>query len=295
MAIDVTIRAGLFSRKPLPLDVIIGTKLEYGNTEAYVQTMPGELGRNEFIAYLPDQIGRGFQVIWHEGENRRVVLRQPLPCCMEELREFYRTVERIVCFWKGSLNVDGKATSLKAFLNTLEECLKFNEQAIRDLGKDILDAFEGRYEIYGAVWPLRPGHAEGRMFMLTPESYDQWLHEKQVIDACYWPVAYAVKEDGKSGIALAGFDPIDVPCIYPNKVPPDGFSIPDSRTGHRVPVTEWMIIVKDDTGVICEIPYDEFREKLPANKVSRYDSDKILIQPMTGEELRAVFGKSEEH
>lgn len=293
MAIDVTIRASLFSRKPLPLDVIIGADLHYGNAEDYVQTMDGEVGQHEFIAYLPDHIGRGFQVIWHEGERKRVVLRQPLPCCREEMIEFYHTVERIVTFWKGSLNVDGKATSLKAFLGTLDENQRFNENTIRDLGMDILNGFEGQYEIYGAMWPLRPGHPEGRLFLLSPESYGKWLHEKQEIDACYWPVVYGVMPDEMVGIAISRFCPYDVPAIYPDKVSAD-FTTRDPQTGRSVPVTQWILTVDDGEDKFCEISYDEFRSKLPAEKVSRYDSHKILIQPMTGEELRAIYAPKEQ-
>ena len=51
---------------------------------------------------------------------------------------------------------------------------------------------------------------------------------------------------------------------------------------------------KDEEGLICEIPYEEFRAKLPADKVSRYDNDMILIQPMTGEELRAIYSSKEQ-
>ncbi len=133
MAIDVIIKAGMFRRVPLPFDVIIGDKLHYGNAEDYVQTMDGQVGKREFIAYLPEHIGRGFLVIWHEGESRRVVLRQTLPCCEPELREFYETVKRIAEFWKGRLIVDGRPTTLKAFQNTLEDNIRFNMQAVRDL------------------------------------------------------------------------------------------------------------------------------------------------------------------
>ncbi len=293
MAIHVIIQAGVFHRKPLPLDIIIGDVLHYGNTEDYVQTMEGEVGQHEFIAYLPDHIGRGFQVIWHEGENKRVVLRQPLPCCREELNEFYRTVERIMTFWKGSLNVDGKATSLKSFLGTLEDNQRINEQAISDLGRDILNGCEGQHEIYGAMWPLCPGYPEGRLFLLSAENYGKWLHEKQVIDICYWPVVYGVMPDEKVGIAISGFGPYEVPAIYPNKVS-DDFKIRDPQTGRPVPVTKWLVNVDDGKEKFCEISYNEFRAKLPPEKISRYDSHKILIQPMTGEELRTIYSPIEQ-
>lgn len=288
MAIDVIIKAGLFHKKPLPFEVIIGDELFYGNTEDYVQTMDGQVGKREFIAFLPEHIGRGFQVIWHEGESRRVVLRQTLPCCEPELREFYETVKRIAEFWKGHLTVDGKPTTLKAFLNTLADNISFNIQAARDLGRDILNSAEYGYEIYGAMWPLRPGEPEGRMFLLSPETFGEWLHEKQVIDACYWPVVYGVMKDGQSAMAGTIYSPLEVPYIYLDKVP-DGYKTMDERTGKHVPVTTWWIVVKDGEGAECEISYQEFRAKLPADKVSRYDKDMILIQPMMPEEIRAIY------
>lgn len=291
MAIDVKIKAGLFHRVPLPFEVIIGDTLHYGNTEDYVQTMEGEVGEKEFIAYLPDHIGRGFSVFWHEGESRQVVLRQTLPCCEAELREFYQTVKRIAEFWKGSLVVDGKATRLNAFLNTLEDNVRYNLEAVRELGRDILNAGEYSYEIYGALWPLRPGDEEGRLFMLQPEAFGSWLHEKQEIDACYWPIEYGVTPDGQSAMALTGFSPLEVPCIYLDKVPKE-YKTRDSRTGSYVPVTQWLINVSDDEGMICEIPYEEFRAKLPESKISRYDKMMILIQPMTAEELRTIYSQA---
>ena len=289
MAINVEIRAGWFVHKPLPLEVIIGDEFAYGNDEDCVQTMVGELGRWKLIAYLPDNIGRGCEVIWHEGERNRVVLRQNLPCSKEELKAFYRMNERICQYWRGKLHVDGKRMSLKAFMATKTETERINEQAIRDLGKKLLDGYENRIEIGGAMWPLRPGREEGRLFLLSSDEFGDWLNEKQKIDACYWPVVYAEKKDGHGVVALTQFGPWEVPAIYLNQVPPKTFTIRSPQTGRSVQVEEWHIRVMDDSGLFCVMPYAEFRAKLPENKISRYDSDKILIQPMTSEELRAIY------
>lgn len=288
MGVLVKLTSSMFHRRPLPVHTILGEKLAYGNTEDYAQTICGEMGRREFIAYLPEHIGRGFQVIWHEGEKRSVTLRLPQPCCEAELREFYETVKRIAEFWKARISVNGKATTLRKFLSTLAENISINVQAVRDLGRDIINRKACGYEIYGAMWPLRPGEREGRQFMLSPESFGEWLHEKQEIDACYWPIVYGVGQDGRSAKAVTIFNPFEVPCIYLDKVP-DGFTTMDTHTGRRVPVTEWTIIVNDGEGLSCEITYEEFRSGLPADRVSRYDDAMILIQPMTGEEIRAVY------
>ncbi len=126
------------------------------------------------------------------------------------------------------------------------------------------------------------------MFMLAPQSFDAWLHEKQEVDACYWPIVYGVMRDGQSAMAGTIYNPLEVPYIYLDKVP-EGYTTLDSRTGKRVPVMVWWIVVKDGEGLEREISYQEFRAKLPVDKVSRYDKDKILIQPMTSEEIRAIY------
>lgn len=288
MAIHVILEAGLFHHVPLPFDVIIGDKLAYGDAEKYVQTMTGEIGEKEFIAYLPEQIGRGFQVFWHEGEARRVVLRLPLPCCEPEMREFYQTVQRIAEFWKARLIVDGKRTSLKAFMATLEENVRFNADTIREVGKKIVSETGCTVEILGAMWPLRPGVEEGRMFMLDPDSFAEWLHEKQAIDACYWPLVYAAP-DNESVEGWVNFGPLGVPGIYRNHTPPSGFTTPHPVTGRHVPVVAWRVMISDDDDPICQLSYEAFRAKLPADKVHRYDRDMILIEPMSSEELRAIY------
>lgn len=45
----------MFGSKAIPLDVILGEKLHYGNFVSY-QLNVGELGDTEFIAYNPESI-----------------------------------------------------------------------------------------------------------------------------------------------------------------------------------------------------------------------------------------------
>ena len=69
MAIDILIKQKMFGGKTMPLDVILGEHLHYGNFVTD-QLNIGELGENEFVAYNPDSIGRGFSVIWNSGEKK---------------------------------------------------------------------------------------------------------------------------------------------------------------------------------------------------------------------------------
>lgn len=289
MGFHIKIKASLFHRKPLPLSVITGGQLWYGNTDEFVQTMLDEVGKTDFIAFDPEHVGRGFQVVWHEGERKSVLLNQPLPCSRGDLIALYAAAERIAEFWHGTIWVDDEKTSLKAFRETLDEHIAANERFIRMMAEKVLSMTDQSVEIYGAMWPLHPGREEAERFLQSPAEYDRWLHEKQAMDACYWPIVYGLPPDRQSAGGYTSFSPLEIPCIYMDKVPPEGFTTVEPGTGCRVPVSEWLITVEDGTEKICEIPYEEFRAKLPADRVSRYDEHMILIQPMTAEELRAIY------
>ncbi|MBO5305776.1 MAG: hypothetical protein J6B12_03330, partial [Clostridia bacterium] len=106
MSIDVLIKQKLFSNKTMPLAVILGENLKYGNF-SNDRLDVGVLGESEFVAYNPQNIGRGFSVIWNPKEKRKISLRLPQPSTKRELTDFYATVERMAKYWDAKLVVDG--------------------------------------------------------------------------------------------------------------------------------------------------------------------------------------------
>ncbi|MBO4971931.1 MAG: hypothetical protein J6D45_03885, partial [Clostridia bacterium] len=98
MSIDVLIKQRLFGNKTMPLQVILGEHLHYGNF-VKDQLNVGELGETEFIAYNPKSIGRGFSVVWNPKEKKAIALRLPQPSTTQELKDFYDAIERMVNHW----------------------------------------------------------------------------------------------------------------------------------------------------------------------------------------------------
>lgn len=152
--------------------------------------MLDEIGKKDFIAFDPEYIGRGFQVVWHEGERKSVYLRLPLPCSHGDLIACYEAAERIATFWQGTLWAEGEKISLKAFRETLDEHCAQNERFIQMMAEKLWVMTDHRMEIYGAMWPMCPGREEAERFLESLSEYDGGLHEKQAIDACYWPIVY---------------------------------------------------------------------------------------------------------
>ena len=164
MAIDVLIKQKLFGSKTMPLEVILGEKLHYGNFVSD-QLNVGELGDTEFIAYNPESIGRGFSVVWNPKEKKTIVLRLPQPSTTQELKDFYAAIERMVKHWDGKLIVDGNRVSLPDFLSAFDNMVDFNHKIIKQFSQQVLDGEHDTLTLYSTMWPLAIGKEEATLFM----------------------------------------------------------------------------------------------------------------------------------
>ena len=177
MSIEVTIKQKGFFKKSITLDVILGKELAYGWFDG-VRLVKGEFGKNEFIAYHPEHIGRGFSVDCEPYTKDSVYLRLPHPSNPQEIRDFYDTVQRIASYWKCSINVDGVNTSLKKFLSGYEDMVKFNENVITMFCRGVLTEEKGPTTLFSALWPLHLGKEEAEIFLQDAEKFYLWMHEK---------------------------------------------------------------------------------------------------------------------
>ena len=167
MSIDVVIKQKLFGRKTMPLEVILGSELRYGNF-VNDRLNAGELGESEFVAYHPGHIGQGFSVVWTPGEKKSIALRLPQPSTAQELADFYAAVERMASYWDARLIADGRRIGLSGFLAGLKDMVAFNDQIIRRLSRQVLDGAQDNLILYSVMWPLTMGREEAAAFSENP-------------------------------------------------------------------------------------------------------------------------------
>lgn len=272
MSIDVEIKQGLFGRKTMPLEVILGEHLHYGE---FVDDhlIPGQRGDSEFIAYDPRRIGRGFSVIWHPEEKRKIVLRQLHPSTRQELTEFFAAVERMTKYWDGKLTVDGTRLSLKAFMESLPGMLDFNEKLIRQFSEQVLSGEHDSWSFFCTLWPLTMGAEEAAVFARNPTAYEDWLHEQQSVEAVYASPRFYGTEQGIVGEFLL---PSKGSVLLPRK-PAVPFGIVDAATGKPLECSTWQIRFEreKETGPVS---YQVFLDTLPEEKKVRYDGDRFLFR-----------------
>ena len=284
MSIDVLIKQRLFGNKTMPLQVILGEHLHYGNF-VKDQLNVGELGETEFIAYNPKSIGRGFSVVWNPKEKKAIALRLPQPSTTQELKDFYDAIERMVNHWHGNLVVDGSRVSLPDFLSNFENMVNFNNKILNHFSQQVLDRKSDTLTLYSTMWPLTIGKEEATMFMENPNYYAEWLHEKQSINVYFASPAFYI---GDNGIFARYILTNNLPAVFPYQ-PMVPFGTTDPATGKQLECKEWLILlgVEGEKEPLCEMEYSKFLSLIPENKKSKYDGNHFLLDEMTEEEIRA--------
>ena len=284
MSIDVVIKQKLFSSKSMPLEVILGKHLHYGNF-VNDQLNVGELGECEFIAYNPDHIGRGFSVIWTPNEKKKIVLRLPQPSTTQELSDFYAAVERMAKYWNAKLIVDGNRVSIDSFMANFQDMLDFNDKIIKQFSQQVLDGEHDTLTLYSTMWPLAIGKEEATMFLNNPASYAEWLHEKQSMDIYFASPHFYV---GDNGIFARYILTNDLPAVFPYQ-PTVPFGATDPATGKQLECKEWYILlgIDGEKDPICEMDYSKYLSIIPESKKNKYDGSHFLLAEMTEEEIRS--------
>ncbi len=287
MAIDVLIKQKLFGNKTMPLEVILGENLHYGNF-VNDQLDVGELGENEFIAYNPKSIGRGFSVIWTPKEKRKIMLRLPQPSTRQELADFYASIERMVKHWRAKLVVDGNRVSLDTFMAGFQDMAEFSDRIVRQFSQQVLAGEHKTLTLYSAKWPLSMGKKEAELFLNDPACYAEWLHKKQSVDAFFASPHFYMDDDG---IFARYFLVNDLPVIFPNQ-PSVPFGATDPATGKPLECKRWMISlgIEGENSPLCEMEYAEFLNLIPETQKSEYDGEHFLLSALTEEDIRNLSG-----
>lgn len=286
MSIDITITQKGLLKKPLPLTVILGERLQYGALEGE-RLKPGELGEGAFIAYLPEAIGRGFQIFWQEGEKAKVELRSLTPTTREELRAFYDCVDRICTYWKCELEVEGEKMALRDFQAGFENQADFTLRALRSMSGEILKGKHENLTLHCAMFPLTLGRGEAERFAPAEnlDGFRDFLHEKQSMDVYYAAPMFYRDGEGVLGLFVLREG---VRSVAP-KAPRVPLGVQDPNTGKALQVDRWEIVLGDaDMEQVGRVPYDTFLARLPAARVSRFDGGSILLEGLTLEELRKI-------
>lgn len=280
MSIEVSFRQKGMFKKSLPLDVIIGKNLKYGNYDGW-RIEPDVLGETEFVAYHPAHIGRGFSVIWKQGEKNKVELRLLTPACDEEVEDFYECIARIGECWKNcEIQVDGVDKSLTECLEGKAHMLDWNRSIIASLGED---QDQRPLVLFGAFWPISLTAEDRQKVSQSSAAFRDYMHQKQSMDVYYAKPRFYQDEQGVFGAYTCTEE---TRSIFPTKAELP-FWADKSLQVDRWKISLFSITVDDVVGII---DYEQFVQRIPENKKHPYDADHILVEPLELEVLEQIAG-----
>ena len=280
MSLDITIKQKFPHFKTLPLELIIGTELEYGNYEL-MSLRIGALGEQEIVLFHPKHIGRGFSIIWNEKEKKRVDLRLPSPSTRFELGDLYRCVERIASYWNCEIEVNGSVVTIEEFRSGYQGMVEFEERALDYMCEKLIDGSNDSFTLFSARWPLVMAKPEAEEFRGNPIRYAEWLHKKQDITADYAePLLYNTNE----GLVARYIFADGVSMIFPKKpwLPP--------AVENDGKCEKWIVSVFENLSgtQLCDIEYSEFLEKLMPY-CTPYDTDHVICERLTLDQLKEII------
>lgn len=284
MSIDIEInRKGLF-KKALDYRTIIGN-LGYGVYENNRLT-EGKIG-GEFIVYDKNHIGRGISVVCGRDEKSKVVLRLLNPTCNEEIDALYDMVERICSVWtKCVITQDDEEIKLSDFAEWRSKMKKFNGNSLNSF-LEKMETMEN-LTLFSAMWQLDMGQVERKEILASDDpvkAYGEWLHRLQEMDIYFAMPRFYNTNEGLLGVYFITEDTLSTVPLVP--VVPFGLT---DENGKQVTVDNWRIsfysITADDT--IGDMSYGDFIERVK-DGAKRYDGSRIIVEPMSDEQLRAVL------
>ena len=283
------------SRKPIPFDVILGDKLQYGTYGR--GRLENEHSDDRLTAVLPHAWGRGIWV-WLEKDNKGLDIVLPTPCHTAEVDELFEMVLRIAQYWKCTIYVEGNKGrySLSEIPNDIKVVHAYNESTLQTLIDEILEApyledDEPNIATFaGGRHHVGFGPEEAEDFRDGYLDFSEWLHDVQDTNAYYnYPDFY----EWTKGRIDAEYTLVPgVICLMPYK--PFALSYDTFvKTGERAHAHTWAVCFSDpeeNFDEIGKLPYDVFLEVLEQeNLIDHHDAHCFMLPSLTRDQIDYIL------
>lgn len=283
MARELFIRNSRLLKKPIPMsDIVSGHKWSYGTLDDHGRLDKGKIDNNgPLIIYDTENIGRGIQILDHDS-SKEIHLALVLPATEGDVRMLYDVAKRIAELWKSKhISVDGD----KEDISNLDHCIEFDIKTHRSVLRNARQIFNEReyLNLPCATLPICISIEQLENFADNYKGFGHYLHEKQMISAYKSAPLFAQLDDVICSIYVF-FDNGEI--ILP-KEPEMKFT----QDGEIYTCEESYIFIHDlfEGEKMSKMRFRDFVGRVPSEKKTEFDYRHILINPLTSEELQAIF------
>lgn len=283
MARELFIRNSRLLKKPLSMsDIVSGHKWSYGTLDDHGRLDKGKIDNNgPLIIYDTENIGRGIQILDHDS-SKEIHLALVLPATEGDVRMLYEVAKRIAELWKSKqISVDGD----KEDISNLDHCIDFDIKTHKSVLRNARQIFNGSeyLNLACATLPVCISIEQLENFADDYNEFGHYLHEKQMISAYKSAPLFAQLDDVICSIYVF-FDNGEI--ILP-KEPEMKFT----QDGEIYTCEESYIFIHDlfEGEKMSKMRFRDFVGRVPSEKKTEFDYRHILINPLTSEELQAIF------
>lgn len=283
MARELFIRNSRLLKKPLSMsDIVSGHKWSYGTLDDHGRLDKGKIDNNgPLIIYDTENIGRGIQILDHDS-SKEIHLALVLPATEGDVRMLYEVAKRIAELWKSKhISVDGD----KEDVSNLDHCIDFDIKTHKSVLRNARQIFNGSeyLNLACATLPVCISIEQLENFADDYNEFGHYLHEKQMISAYKSAPLFAQLDDVICSIYVF-FDNGEI--ILP-KEPEMKFT----QDGEIYTCEESYIFIHDlfEGEKMSKMRFRDFVGRVPSEKKMEFDYRHILINPLTSEELQAIF------
>ncbi len=283
MARELFIRNSRLLKKPLSMsEIVSGHKWSYGTLDDHGRLDKGKIDNNgPLIIYDTENIGRGIQILDHDS-SKEIHLALVLPATEGDVRMLYDVAKRIAELWKSKhISVDGD----KEDVSNLDHCIDFDIKTHKSVLRNARQIFNGSeyLNLACATLPVCISIEQLENFADDYNEFGHYLHEKQMISAYKSAPLFAQLDDVICSIYVF----FDNGAIILPRVPEMKFT----QEGEIYTCEESYIFVHDllEGEKISKMRFDDFVSRVPSEKKTEFDYRHILINPLTSEELQAIF------
>lgn len=283
MARELFIRNSRLLKKPLSMsDIVSSHKWSYGTLDDHGRLDKGKIDNNgPLIIYDTENIGRGIQILDHDS-SKEIHLALVLPATEGDVRMLYDVAKRIAELWKSKhISVDGD----KEDVSNLDHCIDFDIKTHKSVLRNARQIFNGSeyLNLACATLPVCISIEQLENFADDYNEFGHYLHEKQMISAYKSAPLFAQLDDVICSIYVF-FDNGEI--ILP-KEPEMKFT----QDGEIYTCEESYIFIHDlfEGEKMSKMRFRDFVGRVPSEKKTEFDYRHILINPLTSEELQAIF------
>ena len=288
MAFTLKIRkTGLFGKKNISLEEIVqNCGFKYGVYNDFYVLDEGQERNGSCILYNPAKIGRGISLV---NKGSEVEIRHNIPTTATEIADFAKLVAEIrrqygKCEIKDD---DGKTIPFEAFGDITADLLNFNAEQLVQSAKSCLE--QRSWVMTLAMWPLfvdedmakelsRPGKVQ---------AFEDYLHEKQKLDAYYAKPRFYLNKVNDSKIAsytlteeCLSIFPTDFNCFIDANNPQEPFTADEGII--------YFFIYSEKRNIEGVFRYEKFVEYALAHGATQYDATHILVPEYNKQQMQEI-------